>query len=370
MNYVSTCPACSTRFTVRLEQLAEQAGQVKCGQCQTVYNALPNLLQINDEAAVAAESYEYTAQTPVDAPSLDIAPTEQALPEDVDNPAEVIAEQADDIQAAESAADNPLPSEDLAPEPELVPDSELSVELDSASALADISPESPETAENPIEAEVPIAEVSAPIDAPIVEPSPVTEAVVAEVAVAQATVADVVLAKPIAHFVQPTESAAKPVKKYVRPLQYAAMVALIFLSVTQSVYFMRSSLAQSYPALKPSLLAMCQSLHCNIELAKNLSLLEIEDSDLHEDKEHTGVLRFSSSLLNRAGFAQAYPNIELTLTDDNEIALLRRTIKPQEYADKDSPFAQGIAAGEGLRIDLALTAADARVSGYRVLLTY
>ncbi len=365
MNYVSTCPACNTRFTVRLEQLAEQAGQVKCGQCQTVYNALPNLLQVNDELIAAEPNPEFTAETPVDAPSLDTAPElEQVLPvADVDNQAEVIAEHADDIQAVEAEVGSPLAGEDLAPEPELEPASEPSVELDSASSLADISPESPEAAENTDEV---ASEGSAPID----EPSAVTETPVAEVASTQAAVADVVLAKPIAHFAQPAESTAKPVKKYLRVLQYAALATLIFLPLAQSVYFMRSSLAQSYPALKPSLLALCQSLHCNIELAKNLSLLEIEDSDLHEDKQHAGVLRFSSALLNRASFAQAYPNIELTLTDDNEIALLRRTIKPQEYADKDSPFAQGIAAGEGIRIDLALTAADARVSGYRVLLTY
>jgi predicted Zn finger-like uncharacterized protein len=43
MSTVTQCPACSTRFKVTQEQLDAYHGMVRCGRCQTVFNAIENL---------------------------------------------------------------------------------------------------------------------------------------------------------------------------------------------------------------------------------------------------------------------------------------------------------------------------------------
>lgn len=145
---------------------------------------------------------------------------------------------------------------------------------------------------------------------------------------------------------------------------------LIVLAALQTAYFMRSKLASEYPQLKPLLSQACTYLQCEISLPNNLDLLVIDDSDMQEDENYQGVINFSSSLINSASYAQTYPNVELTLTDAEDRAVLRRMIKPAEYLALNAELAKGIAAHEEIRIKLAIHASDTLVAGYRVLLVY
>ena len=40
---ITHCPHCDTHFRVHAEQLAARAGQVRCGKCSRVFNALEHL---------------------------------------------------------------------------------------------------------------------------------------------------------------------------------------------------------------------------------------------------------------------------------------------------------------------------------------
>ena len=42
---LTRCPACATSFRVTPEQLKLRAGKVRCGKCQTVFNAIDSLLE-------------------------------------------------------------------------------------------------------------------------------------------------------------------------------------------------------------------------------------------------------------------------------------------------------------------------------------
>ena len=45
------CPECPTTFRVSPEQLKARAGKVRCGQCQSIFNALDSLLEENPDTA-------------------------------------------------------------------------------------------------------------------------------------------------------------------------------------------------------------------------------------------------------------------------------------------------------------------------------
>ena len=149
-----------------------------------------------------------------------------------------------------------------------------------------------------------------------------------------------------------------------------ASLLLIVLAGLQSVYFLRDEIAIYYPDLKPYLVQACQQLSCSINLPKQIESIMIDDSDMQEDTDHAGVVRFSSTLINQGSHVLAYPNLELTLTDTEDKPVLRRIFKPAEYLPTGSNVADGIRAGEQIRIQLAIATDDTAVAGYRVFVTY
>ena len=60
----------------------------------------------------------------------------------------------------------------------------------------------------------------------------------------------------------------------------------------------------------------------------------------------------------------------MTLTDTNDVPVLRRAFKANEYLPSSVNIDKGIPAGAEVRINLPLTASGESVTGYRVFLTY
>jgi predicted Zn finger-like uncharacterized protein len=149
-----------------------------------------------------------------------------------------------------------------------------------------------------------------------------------------------------------------------------ACVLLTMLAGLQSIYSTRTIIAAEYPQFKPYLVQACTLLNCKIDLPKNLDFFTIDDSDMQENDTHQDVINFSSLLINNAPYTQAYPNIELTLTDTSDKPVLRRILKPAEYLASNTNVANGIISREEERINLAINVTDLAVAGYRVLLVY
>lgn len=149
-----------------------------------------------------------------------------------------------------------------------------------------------------------------------------------------------------------------------------ASLILVLTAGLQSIYFLRDEIAIYYPVSKPYLLQACQKLACTINLPKKIDFIVIDDSDMQEDAEHAGIVRFASTLINHGNHVVAYPNLELTLTDVDDKPVLRRIFKPNEYLAAGTNIADGIQSGAETRINLAVTTSDIAVAGYRVFVTY
>lgn len=164
-------------------------------------------------------------------------------------------------------------------------------------------------------------------------------------------------------------------KKDKNPSQHSFLSILISLLlllvlIGQSVYFLRGKIASEYPQLKPALERACKKLNCAIDLPKNLDLISIGNSDMQEDDAYQSVINFSSSLQNNATYSQAYPNIELTLTDSDDTPVIKKLIKPQDYLVSKEKLAQGLAPHEIANIKIALRVDEPSVASYRILLLY
>lgn len=147
-------------------------------------------------------------------------------------------------------------------------------------------------------------------------------------------------------------------------------VLLLLVAIVQSIYFLRNEIAIYYPNTKPYLVQACAKIACSIDLPKKIEFIVIDDSNIQEDADYVGLMRLSSTLINQAGFSQAYPNLELTLTDTEDKPKLRRFFKPSEYLAPNTNIAQGLAPGEEVKIKLAMTTHGETVAGYRVFVTY
>lgn len=109
-----------------------------------------------------------------------------------------------------------------------------------------------------------------------------------------------------------------------------ATLLLVVTLLVQSLYFYASELARQ-PRLKPWVVAACQQLGCVVRPRQDVTLIELLRTHVAPDPQRPDALRIRASMVNRAGFAQPYPLMELTLTTSNGEIAARRTFLPQQY---------------------------------------
>ena len=182
--------------------------------------------------------------------------------------------------------------------------------------------------------------------------------------------APVTLAQQIIYAKDRDATPRQPVKK---PLLWPWVVGCLLLLpvlLAQAAYFFRTELAANLPGLKPVLVSYCGLLQCTVPLPQKADLVNIESSDLEADPAQPNVIILTALLHNRAPYAQAYPNLELTLTDTQDKALARRIFRPAEYLKPGEDEKQGLAASRELSVKLNLDTTDLKPSGYRLFLFY
>ncbi len=145
---------------------------------------------------------------------------------------------------------------------------------------------------------------------------------------------------------------------------------LVLTLLLQSAYIFRVELAARFPALKPSLVSACELLSCTVSLPQNADLMSIESSELKDDPGQGHQILLFALLRNRAEYAQAYPHLELTLTDMQDVPLARRVFKPAEYLVSPGVESAGLAPNKELSVKLRLDTADLSPVGYRLVLLY
>lgn len=147
-----------------------------------------------------------------------------------------------------------------------------------------------------------------------------------------------------------------------------ASALLLATLAAQMTYFYRADLAVQLPYAKPALERLCAWLRCTIPAPRQARLLSIESSELQFEKGAAGLLTLNAMLRNRAAYAQAYPSLELTLTDAEDRAIARRVLSPREYLGpvQDPTFA----ANSERLLRLEIDASALRAAGYRLYLFY
>jgi hypothetical protein len=78
----------------------------------------------------------------------------------------------------------------------------------------------------------------------------------------------------------------------------------------------------------------------------------------------------TATLRNRAGWALAYPHLELTLTDAQDQVVVRRALAPAEYVGAGADLVGGIPANSEVAVKLFIDASATTQAGYRLYAFY
>lgn len=341
MTYRTACPNCASVFRLGEDQLAAARGWVQCGVCGAAFDARPSLLMQDGsplpapgepalaEAAAAVTAVPVAEPVPVREPVPAEAPPEDAAA--AGKPRGIVArEDAPDLPSI-ILIDPDIPvSDDFGPVPQIYPAPSTYPPLPAGPASRREPPASTDDAPAP----------AARIEYAAPAPGPASQA---------------------------HERTRWP--RRVPGWTWAVASVLLGLALlAQAAYFLRDTLATRLPQTRPAFEQACAVLGCTLSLPKDLALLRIVGSDLQT--EATGRLRLTLTLGNRAGHVQAWPVLVLTLTDQRDRPLARRSFAPSEYLGDPRRIAAGIPARSEQALALPLTVNDLKPMGFGLELAY
>lgn len=113
----------------------------------------------------------------------------------------------------------------------------------------------------------------------------------------------------------------------------------------------RSTLAAS-ASTRPLAEKACATLGCKLPLWRDANAFRMLEHDIRSLPDTPGALRVVAGFRNDAPWPQAWPQLVLTLSDNNGQPLAQRAFTPAEYLPKDSPGLIG--AGQTASLQLLL----------------
>lgn len=372
------CPACSTVFRVTSEQLRLKAGKVRCGHCQTVFNAFDEFLP-EDHAAPAQIQPARVAEERErrqDAWPVIVAPEDHS--EEITNAmdgGESSAELSESPLAAYSLPDSVAALDTIdavLPVTDEPADHSVAVEPTAEASLANdaLADESPAIGELP--AETHKSDGIVMHDDPVTEPLPETQ----EASTQAARQAGLVAARELAESPAYNRWAAgtladggasafapPPARRLVWPFVTVAML-LVFGLVAQVLLHFRTDVVSWLPAAAD----YYQQAGISVPLPRNPDLVVIEASDLQADNARE-LFVLQATLHNRASYAQDWPALELTLTDANDRVVARRVMNAAEYLPPAISPEVFPANGE-VAVRLWVEARNLGAAGYRLYVFY
>ena len=123
----------------------------------------------------------------------------------------------------------------------------------------------------------------------------------------------------------------------------------------QMVYAERDGLSND-TRLRPWLDQVCRIVSCNLPLRADPNQLVLLSRDIRPHPSAPAALIISATLRNEADFVQAFPHIEISLSDLDEHRIVMRRFSPRDYVGDSKTVRNGLASGGSLA--LAFEVAD------------
>jgi predicted Zn finger-like uncharacterized protein len=409
------CSKCETVFKLSADVLRAASGQVRCGNCGEVFNALARLAEDANAFASSETSYELEsrADSILRAPAPPNPAPEPDASEDFGPPGVEIA-RLQILDWNENDPDTVEPTtEDLSPEhdePSSDPSMEFTLppgELDrifveskkkqaartlNAAPLAPLQAPTPAPApEDPEEFEVDIAPVPIQVKPLATPPAPTSTGVPPQPATKPAAPAAPAPAvdppPPHPESVTPSSSAfdvpdavrfeilsgmesSQPLHELTRPTRTpgirrwaAAAVAFSLLLALQMVHHNREYLTSHGP-FAGLLRALYAGAGAPVPSAANLSAYQLRQWGVSGDPAADGTLRVRASILNSAAQLEIFPLLRVTLANRFGTSIGARDFEPSEYLGK--PTARYMNPGEQVDATMDILDPGKNAEGFEI----
>ena len=416
------CSKCETVFRLSAEVLRAAGGQVRCGKCGEVFNALAHLAE--DASAFTAGESSFDLETRADSILESPAPasprrappsSEEFAPPGVERARLQILDWNENDASAGPSAEPSDPATEQLGETSLeftLPPGELDrIFVETKKGVRAPVPSTPaQESEEPEEIEVfNAADPNSAVSIAAI-PKSATPAAVAAFASASAPAAEAAPApapsgfevpeevrlemlsgiepSPDAESIAELEQPNRRVKRRISPFDHApqesdpafipwlaAAIAAGVLLIAQVVHQNREWLAAHAP-LGGSLRALYSKMGAPVTPPANLSAYQLRQWGVTGDPAADGTLRVRASILNTAAQLEPYPLLRVTLANRFGGSIGTRDFEPSEYLGK--PTAKLLAPGEradatldildpgksaeGFEIDVCLRGTDRKVS--------
>ena len=358
MNMFTQCPQCETVFRLTTDALGAAGGQVRCGRCNEVFDALKRLAEEPRMFVIGESTLELEARAD------QILAADDELPRDGDA----------DLMDMTLHDDGPLSlsagGEDIA---------HLEVQDTDPPLDEDLAPLHPveRAPDRALEFTLPPADLDRIfIDGHgLTPPAPAIVAAVAadqsaRAAAGQGAGDDAEPTDPLAAFAP----AAPAASRATRVLWAVAALLLALLLAAQVAHRYRETLA-SLPTIGPWLRVVYAQLDLPIPIPASLSGYQLRQWGASGDAGAGGALRVRASILNTTGQMQPFPILRVTLTDrfgahvgsrdfeptDYVGRPVQRLLSPGERADATVDIPDPGKAAESFELDICLRDADGRI---------
>lgn len=350
------CPGCATVYRVTAAQLALREGQVRCGHCRAVFDATAHRVDLAPPTLSSAQpevddelARGRATVTLRDSHALEPAPeAEQGTAKREED----VEEQAEEYTEGKAADKGPDKAEERREEK-----AEEKLEGEGQDGEEHDGHEEPDDERGGA-----AGEQVEPVDEPAETAEPPRDVAELEPAEPPLDVAELEAAR----------AALRPRRRRSRSGNtfYAmAIVVLVAAIVVQAAALFPDDIVARMPQAANAMDALCRTLACRTGPRRDAGALSIEGSDLQADPGHRGLLVLTATLRNRAGRAVAWPDLELTLTDSSDQAVVRRVLSPDEYVPA-AARSSGLAAHSERQLRLYVDASATRQAGYRLYLFY
>lgn len=343
-------------FKVVADQLKVSQGWVRCGHCANVFDGSAHLLP--DDAPVAEPAPDTQTEKAGEAPQVPVQAESESDPaQPAWAPARLFADREPLLPvlsgpdgAQESAADfDPArwkQAQKGRQQHEAVPDAAPSMDL-------------PEKRSAPAQ--------MAKVDESDIEPSGMVDS----------DDADSEAASEVS-FVRDARRKVFWKRPLIRRSLGVLSLLLLVTLVLQGVIQQKDSLAALEPRLVPALQMLCRHLRCEIRPPRHIESLVIDNSTFN--KIGPDAYRLSFTLKNTQAMALEIPAMEVTLTDSQDRAVVRRVLTPAQFgASLDALAAHSelvgvvtmkVSGNTGSGANPPQPPVPLRVAGYRILAFY
>lgn len=293
------CPSCKSLYSINSGQLAAAGGQVRCSQCQTLFNAAHAVFDEPQQAL----AYEYPLRRDV------VQEIDELVGRALDQvPASARIEPGTAGDSEQPAA--PPPDEMLSGEPLYEQDHDFAGTIDELTEIT-------LRADADGYAQPVAAEFVSPVDDED-DPFALPRGLLLDDAV--------------------------PAGARTNWGAIAAALLLTAVLLAQYAWWDRHSLAQ-ISALRPALDWLCQPFDCRLPLRHDLARVEMVEREVRDHPNVRNALLVSAAFVNRASYPQAYPVLQIAFSDISGTPVAVRRFMPEEYLRDRNPE-QGMAPGE------------------------